>query len=97
MSRQVERSIVNDGVGNHLRKSGVFARNELAALSFMPSPPTPLILVTEADYQAAAARFWDLIGTNVDLAELMALREALRTYEQVHEKANNTKLRRGPG
>ena len=53
-----------------------------------PLLPSIPVLLTETDYQAAAACFWELVGTDADLAELVALREALRTYEQAHPAAN---------
>ena len=48
----------------------------------LPTPVTPIR--TEADYQAAAARLWELIDRAKDLALLLALREAMREYERAH-------------
>lgn len=62
--------------------------HHLAYMDSTPLPYTAPILLTETDYQAAAARFWELVGTDAHVAELVALREALRAYEQAHPAAN---------
>ena len=56
-----------------------------------PLLPAVPVLLTETDYQAAAARFWELVGTDADIAELVALRDALRAYEQAQPSAKKAR------
>lgn len=54
----------------------------------MGIPPLPdtlpfaPVIHTDAEYEATAARFWELVGSTTDLPLLLALRDRLRDYEQ---------------
>ncbi len=69
-----------------MTKRSVYAQTLSKAASMglesLPTPVTPLL--TEANYHAATARFWELVGSAVDLAILVVLREAMRAYERTH-------------
>lgn len=41
---------------------------------------------------AMASRFWELVGTNAEVADFVALREALRVYEGAQSTAKSGRV-----